>query len=45
MDYTPEQIAELERASFKLAWLENAGVNNWEGYSYAMAEFYGDEDD
>lgn len=37
------RIAELEKDSARLAALEAAGVDNWEGYSNAFAE--GDEDD
>lgn len=39
------EAASLERDSFKLQCLENAGVDNWDGYDWAMEEFYADEDD
>lgn len=32
------RIKELEIAENKLIALENAGVDNWSGYSYAMEE-------
>lgn len=36
----------LRNRDFKLDCLENAGVDNWEGYDFAMEEFYKtDEDD
>lgn len=33
---TMERLSELEAADAKLAALEAAGVDNWEGYSHAM---------
>ena len=30
--------------SDKLRCLEHAGVDNWEGYDFAMSEYYGDDD-
>lgn len=39
------RLAELEEAERRLLALENMGVNNWDGYSEAMREFYADEDD
>jgi DNA-binding MarR family transcriptional regulator len=42
-----ERNNELEIASAKLSYLEAYGVDNWEGYGIAMAEFnkdFGDED-
>lgn len=32
----PDELAELERDSETLAKLDAAGVDNWEGYSYAF---------
>lgn len=40
-----KQIAELEDDSFKLQCLENAGVDNWDGYDYAMEEYYAENPD
>jgi hypothetical protein len=37
-----EAMAEAVRV---LRALNNAGVDNWEGYSFAMRELYGDEED
>lgn len=34
-----KELAELEAAYLKLNALERAGVDNWEGYDYAMEEF------
>lgn len=31
-----ERVAKLEAGVLKLAALENAGVDNWSGYDYAM---------
>ena len=39
------KIADLEDDSFKLTCLENAGVDNWDGYDYAMEEYRGGSDD
>jgi hypothetical protein len=36
---------ELRTVEKKLNALECAGVDNWEGYSEAMREFYADEDE
>lgn len=36
---------ELLKSANKLSALECAGVDNWDGYSYAMSEFYEGEDD
>jgi len=30
--------------SFKLNCLENAGVDNWSGYDYAMEEYLGEDE-
>lgn len=35
----------LQQDVRKLQCLENAGVDNWDGYGYAMEEFYGEEED
>lgn len=35
---TPERIRELEKAERKLQALENAGVDNWGGYDFALEE-------
>jgi hypothetical protein len=35
----------LKESDRKLQALEAAGVDNWEGYSVAMRDFYGDEDE
>lgn len=36
MTLTAERIRELEKAERKLEALENGGVDNWEGYDFAM---------
>jgi hypothetical protein len=36
-----ERLLDKER---KLSALECGGVDNWEGYSYAMEEYYNEED-
>jgi hypothetical protein len=41
---TVERYQDLVRAGEKLAALEEAGVDNWEGYDIAMRQFYEDED-
>lgn len=33
-----EELAQLLRYSYKLECLEAAGVDNWEGYDYAVNE-------
>ena len=35
-----KQLAELEEAAEKLGALEAGGVDNWEGYSFAMESFW-----
>ena len=35
----------LKDSEFKLECLEGAGVDNWNGYSYAMEEYYNLEED
>jgi hypothetical protein len=35
----------LCRADAKLTALEAHGVDNWDGYDYAMEEFYSDEEE
>ena len=40
-----EYFNELLDSDRKLNALENWGVDNWGGYSEAMAEYYGEEDD
>lgn len=39
------EIQSLSDDSFKLSCLENAGVDNWDGYSYAMEEYYAENPD
>ncbi len=41
---TEERIRELEKAERKLRALENAGVDNWDGYDDAMDEIQKAED-
>jgi len=36
---TKEEYEELHRRERKLIALENAGVDNWEGYEIAMEEY------
>jgi hypothetical protein len=40
-----EEYNDLLESAFKLQCLENAGVDNWDGYYYAMKEFHNEEDD
>lgn len=40
-----EDLDQLIQDSMKLQALEEAGVNNWEGYSYAMEILADMEDD
>lgn len=40
-----KKIKRLEDRSFKLSCLENAGVDNWDGYSYAMEEYHKEEEE
>lgn len=44
VEITAAEYTDLVNDSNKLRCLENAGVDNWEGYDFAMEEFYGDED-
>ena len=37
-------VEDLEKDSDKLSALQAAGVDNWEGYGFAMRSFYKDED-
>jgi hypothetical protein len=39
------EYLELKEAARKLQCLEDAGVDNWESYHYAMEVFYGGEND
>ena len=41
---TREKYEAMAEAVRLLRALQYAGVDNWEGYSYAMREMYGDED-
>jgi hypothetical protein len=38
-------LSELIDASFKLDCIEGAGVDNWDGYEFAMQAYNGEEDD
>ena len=40
-----EYFNELLDSERKLLALENWGVDNWGGYSEAMVEYYGEDDD
>jgi len=42
---TKKHYNDLLEDSRQLQCLENAGVDNWDGYSYAMEEFHGDEEE
>jgi len=42
---TLKEYASLQDDSFKLNCLENAGVDNWDGYDYAMEEYRQGEDE
>jgi len=39
-----KEYEQLLSDSKELQCLDNAGVDNWEGYEYAMAEFYNKEE-
>ena len=39
------RIEELEKREAKLDALEAAGVDNWQGYSYAMQILHGEDDE
>lgn len=41
---TQKEYDDLLDDSRKLRCLENAGVDNWDGYDWAMEEFYGDDE-
>jgi hypothetical protein len=41
---TPEDLASLRADSERLSALEQAGVDNWEGYSRAMSIMRGDDE-
>lgn len=40
-----ERYEELLDAERELGCLDAAGVDNWDGYMYAMQEYYGDDDE
>jgi hypothetical protein len=40
-----KEYEELLERSRKLSCLEATGVDNWEGYSIAMEEFYGEDNE
>jgi hypothetical protein len=40
-----KRLEELEKRSDRLAALEAAGVDNWEGYGHAMAVLRGEADE
>lgn len=40
-----KEYEKLTRALRKLYALEGAGVDNWEGYDFAMEEFWAEEED
>lgn len=40
-----DEIERLEKQEEKLLALEAAGVDNWDGYSWAMEELSGDDDE
>jgi hypothetical protein len=40
-----KKLDQLELAQRKLDALERWGVDNWDGYSYAMQEVYGEHGD
>lgn len=42
---TKKEYDSLLDDSRLLQCLQNAGVDNWDGYSYAMEEFYEDEEE
>ena len=44
MTITYEEYANLLQDQRWRLCVESAGVDNWEGYDYAMKEFYGDEE-
>lgn len=44
VEISAEELEQLQADSRKLAALEEAGVDNWEGYGYAMEILSGMED-
>lgn len=42
---TREEYDSLKNDERKLICLENAGVNNWDGFSIAMEAFHGEDED
>lgn len=44
MALTEERIRELEKAERKLAALEAAGVDNWDGYDFALESIRKEEE-
>ena len=40
-----KEYEELQDDSFLLNCLRNAGVDNWEGWDYALEEYHGENDD
>jgi hypothetical protein len=40
MIITVEEFERLKALEFKLQCLKNAGVDNWEGYDFAMEEYH-----
>jgi len=41
---TQKEYYDLQEDARKLRCLENAGVDNWGGYDWAMEEYYGDDE-
>jgi hypothetical protein len=41
---TKKEYDRLKKRSLKLQALDNAGVDNWDGYSYAMELLDGEEE-
>jgi hypothetical protein len=44
-ELTEKEYTDLLQESKIVRALQNAGVDNWDGYSYAMQEVYGEDDD
>jgi hypothetical protein len=45
VEITRDEYEELLKSRAKLSALECAGVDNWEGYSIAMTEYYKEDED
>lgn len=44
MDLSPEKLAQMQRRLAKLDALEAGGVDNWEGYDFALEDWRKEEE-